>query len=39
MTLIEFSRKARAAEERKNARAPVVLGVMFVALLVLTFLL
>jgi hypothetical protein len=38
MTLLELSRKARAIEERKNANTPVVVGVVIVALLVLTFL-
>ena len=37
MTLLEISRKLRAIEERKNARAPIVMAVVIVALLVLTF--
>jgi hypothetical protein len=38
MTLLEFSRKARAVEERKNANSLVLVGVIFIALLGLTFL-
>jgi hypothetical protein len=37
MTLLELSRKVRAIEERKNARAPIVLAVAVVAVLVMTF--
>lgn len=39
MTLLELSRQARAIEERKNANAPLVVGVIIVAILGLTFLL
>jgi len=37
VTLLEISRTLRAIEERKNANTPIVVGVVVVALLVLTF--
>jgi len=37
MTLLEISQKLRAIEERKNARAPMVLAVAIVAVLAMTF--